>query len=59
MRKSKFTTDERQQKRLEKIQAELGQDILEKVQKAFFALAEAMVHRAVRKAEEELRKTGQ
>jgi hypothetical protein len=49
-----FTTDEKQQTRLEQIQAELGQDMLEKLQKAFFVLAEAMMRRAVRKAEAEL-----
>jgi hypothetical protein len=56
--KKSFTTDEKQQKRLEQIQAELGQDMLEKLQKAFVVLAEAMVLRAVRKAEAELQETG-
>jgi hypothetical protein len=58
MRRKRVTTDERQQKQLEQIQAELGQDMLEKLSKAFLALAEAMVRRAVRKAEAELQETG-
>jgi hypothetical protein len=60
MRKKKsFITDEKQQERLEQIQAELGQDMLDKLHKAFVVLAEAMVRRAVRKAEAELQKTDQ
>jgi hypothetical protein len=59
MRKKKsFITDEKQQERLEQIQAELGQDMLDKLQKAFFVLAEAMVRRAVQKAKAELQETG-
>lgn len=59
MRKTKCSiTDERQQKRMEQIQADLGQDMLEKLSKAFLVLVEAMVRRAVRKAEGELQETG-
>ena len=57
-KKESLITDDQQQKRLEQIQAELGQDMLEKLSKAFVVLAEAMVRRAVRKAEAELQETG-
>lgn len=46
-------TDEKQRLR-EQIQEELGDDMLEKVHKAFLVLAEAMVRRAIRKAEAQL-----
>ena len=57
-KKESLITDYQQQKRLEQIQAEVGQDMLEKLSKAFVVLAEAMVRRAVRKAEAELQETG-
>jgi hypothetical protein len=57
MKKRLFTSDPKTE-RLQRIEAELGQDMLEKLSKAFVALAEAMVRRAVRKAEAELQDTG-
>ncbi len=57
MKKRLFTSDPKTA-RLQRIEAELGQDMLEKLSKAFVALAEAMVRRAVRKAEAELQDTG-
>ena len=59
MRKTKRSTTDERQKRLEQIHEELGQDMVEKLNTAFVALAEAMVRRAVRKAEAQLQETGQ
>jgi len=55
-KKKSISTDERQQKRMEQIQAELGPEMLEKLLAAFSVLSECMVHRAVRRAKAQLAK---
>jgi hypothetical protein len=55
MKKTKTLTPDQKSERVRQIEAELGADLLEKFHKAFLVLAEAMVHRAVRKAKAELR----
>lgn len=52
--KTLSTTDERQNLR-ERIAEEIGDDTLQKLEKAFTALAAAMVKRAQRRAEAVLR----
>jgi hypothetical protein len=56
MKKTKTLTPDQKSERVRQIEAELGTDMLEKFNTAFMVLAEAMVHRAVRKAKAELRK---
>ena len=51
MKKTKTLTPDQKSERVRQIEAELGIDMLEKFHTAFMVLAEAMVHRAVRKAE--------
>jgi len=55
MKKTKTLTPDQKSERVRQIEAELGADMLEKFHTAFMVLAEAMVHRAVRKAKAELR----
>ena len=54
MKKTKTLTPDQKSERVRQIEAELGADMLEKFHAAFMVLAEAMVHRAVRKAKAEL-----
>jgi hypothetical protein len=55
MKKTKpVTSDQEQAERVRRIEAELGPEMLEKLLAAFNLLAEAMVHRAVRKAKAQL-----
>ena len=56
MKKTKTLTPDQKSERVRQIEAELGTDMLEKFNTGFMVLAEAMVHRAVRKAKAELRK---
>jgi len=55
-KKKSIATDERQQKRIQQIETELGPELLEKLMAAFFVLSECMVHRAVRRAKAQLAK---
>ena len=59
MKKTKTLTPDQKIERLRQIEAELGIDMLEKFHTAFMVLAEAMVHRAVRKAKAEMRERRQ